>query len=88
MNPADSDQALQLAAGSLGVTVTVTTDGGTASATLDVSGQINFLDDEPTLTVTAAEGEALAGLVLEVDETVDRATVTTRSIRTSRGCGR
>ena len=71
-DPADIDQALQLATGSLGVTVTITTDGGTASATIDVSGQINFLDDEPTLTVTAAEGEALAGLVLEVDETVDQ----------------
>src|SRR5690606_32396610 len=48
------DEVLSLATGSLAVTVTITDgDGGKATESADVSGQISFADDGPSLTVVA-----------------------------------
>ncbi|MGQ7829465.1 DUF5801 repeats-in-toxin domain-containing protein [Altererythrobacter sp. Z27] len=62
---ADPNDVVDLADGSLGVVVTLTDgDGDTAQSTADISANINFADDAPSLVASTTQP------VLTVDETV------------------
>ncbi|MBI3919377.1 MAG: retention module-containing protein, partial [Betaproteobacteria bacterium] len=66
----------QISAGLIELAMSITdADNDPDSDNIEVGSLVNFLDDGPTLTVTAATGEVLTGLALNVDETVgaDRA---------------
>ncbi|WP_318011237.1 DUF5801 repeats-in-toxin domain-containing protein [Mesorhizobium sp. ESP-6-2] len=63
-NATNPDDTVVLGSHSVAVSVTVTDgDGDTASASADVSGQISFDDDGPSLTISQPNG-ALNGLFL------------------------
>ncbi|GAB1716406.1 MAG: hypothetical protein NTAFB05_14480 [Nitrobacter sp.] len=65
-----NNEGVFLNTGSLSVTVTVTDgDGDHVSQSADISANIRFDDDGPTLTVTA-DGEAGSRLTIGLDETV------------------
>ncbi|MBZ9922663.1 DUF5801 domain-containing protein, partial [Mesorhizobium sp. BR1-1-7] len=73
------DDTVALTAGSLAVKVTVTdSDGDTASASADVSGQISFDDDGPKVTAVAATGVTV--LLDETATTSDAALIATPGI--------
>ncbi|MBZ9811327.1 DUF5801 repeats-in-toxin domain-containing protein, partial [Mesorhizobium sp. ESP-6-2] len=73
------DDTVALTAGSLAVKVTVTdSDGDTASASADVSGQISFDDDGPKVTAVAATGVTVA--LDETATTSDAALIATPGI--------
>ncbi|TPK51724.1 DUF5801 repeats-in-toxin domain-containing protein, partial [Mesorhizobium sp. B2-5-2] len=64
-NASNPDDTVVLGSHSVAVSVTVTDgDGDTASASADVSGQISFDDDGPSLTISQPNG-ALNGLFLD-----------------------
>jgi len=69
-DPSDPNDTATIAGGVLTLTATATDeDGDTASAGIDLGAVISFLDDGPTLTVTA-DGAAAEALAVELDESV------------------
>ena len=78
-NASNPDDIVTLANGSLAVKVTITdSDGDTASANADVSGQISFHDDGPSVTAAAASGAAVS--LDETATTSDPALIATPGI--------